>query len=169
MDFNKMVSSRFNEPKKAVAIVIFVIACALFASQVLTFFKAERDVNPVQTLVSNKKSQEIIDSRSALFTKPLFGVYTPGLSDAEIKQSTLDLQIVGIMYSPDNQESQVIIRASGGSEQTYIIGDKLPGGAKIKRISKKGIVVLYNGSLESLSLPQNELLFDEPAKPLIGE
>lgn len=169
MDFSKIVLSRFNEPKKAGAIFIFVVAFALFAGQLLVFFKAEHDVNPVKQLANSKKSQEVIDNHSALFSMPLFGAYTPGLSDAEIKQSTLDLEIVGIMYSPDKQESQVIIRAGGGGEQTYVIGDKLPGGAKIKRITKKGIVVLYNGSLESLSLPQNELLFDEPAKPLIGD
>lgn len=81
----------------------------------------------------------------------------------------LDAEIVGIMFDDNEEYSQVIIKVGGGPEKVYSIGDSLPGGAIIKRISPDAIVVLHNGALESLSLPKNELIFEAPAKPLIEE
>lgn len=158
-----------NEPKKIAAIAVFVIAAILTIGQVISFIQDRNNANAPQTLVNGKKNQDIIDARSVLFRVPLFGKWAPVLSGAEIRQSTLDLEISGIMYSSRKTGSQVLIKASGGAEQVCVAGDTLPGGAIIRKISKKGIVVLYNGELESLSLPKNELLFEKPAKPLIEE
>ena len=169
MNFSRLFSFRFSNPEKIVAILIFIISLFLFVWQVLAFFQNDRGNNNISQSADSKNTREAIDSRSALFTVPLFGQYVPKVSEVEIKQSTLDLEVVGIMFSSSETGSQVLVRAGGGEEHLYAVGDKLPGGAMIKQINKSGIVVLYNGSMESLSLPQNTLLFDEPAKPLIGE
>lgn len=169
MNFSRLFLSRFNNPEKLVAILVFIVSLLLFIWQVMVFFQQEKVASKISQPVNSKNSREMINHKSPVFTFPLFGQYVPKLTDVEIKQSSLDLEVVGVMFSNSETGSQVLIRAGGGEEHLYSIGDLLPGGATIKQINEKGIVVLYNGSMESLSLPKNELLFDEPAKPLIEE
>ena len=96
-----------------------------------------------------------------------FGDYVPkNLSDADVKQSMLDLTVVGIMFADSEEASHVIIRAANGREKTFGVGDSLPGGAIIKRITPDGVLISRNGALESLSLQKKALIFEPPAKPL---
>ena len=157
-----------NEPGKYAAMAIVVLSSCLFILQIMSFFRWDGKPNTNPPLM-NKHPQIMITNRSALFSKPLFGDYIPNLATADIKNSTLDIELIGIMYSVAKKKSQVLIKDAGGNEQSYGLGDTLPGGAVIRQIGKNRIIVLYNGSLESLSLPKNELIFDEPAKPLIKE
>lgn len=159
-----------NDRPKLVAAFIFIIALVAFIWQLASSFYEPAQLNkPIQpATIVNKPAQ--IEAQSLLFNSALFGTYLPNnLSDADIKQSMLDVEVVGIMYSSKENESQVILKAGGGEEQYYLVGDKLPGGAVIKRITEKTVVVLHNGALEKLSLPKNELIFIAPAKPLIKE
>ncbi|WP_131781758.1 type II secretion system protein N [Legionella gresilensis] len=158
-----------SEYQKLIAIIVFLIMASLFFYQVMTFLKQDLSVNvTAQPAIVNSK-QIKITTNSIIFTKPLFGDYIPVINEVDIKESTLDVEIVGIMFSPNSGDSQVIIKDTAGEERTYIAGDTLPGGAVVKRINENSVVVLYNGSLESLSLPKIELLFNKPAKPLISE
>lgn len=151
------------------AIILFFIATILFFLQLVNFYSSNL-TEELPLPVKQFNSQTVkIDAHSPLFNTALFGQYVPILSDNQIKQSSLDLEVIGIMYSSDKINSQVLIRAAGGEEELYKIGDNLPGGAIIKKINKQGIVVFYKGELERLSLPKNELLFDKPAKALIKE
>lgn len=99
--------------------------------------------------------------------QPIFGDYVPKtIDDAEVKQSMLDMKVVGIMFAKNSKNSHVIIQTSSGQEQTFRIGDSLPGGAVIKGITPDGMLVMRNGSLESLSLPKARLIFEPPPEPL---
>ena len=110
-----------------------------------------------------------LESSTVGLSTPFFGDYVPeNLSEGDVKQSMLDLKVVGIMFDKREAASHVIIRSANGLEQTFNQGDKLPGGAIIKRITPEGVLIGRNGSLESLSLPKNALIFDAPAKPLGG-
>lgn len=170
MKQTKLFLLDFNDPKKLAAIIIFTLALFAFLWEIMSGFRTTGHLETLSKPTNLTNTQVSLSSSSPLFTTPLFGVYVPtNLSDADIKQSMLDVQVVGIMFSANEKDSQVIIRAGGGEEKYYVVGDTLPGGAVIKRISEKGVVVLYNGALESLSLPKNELIFDVPAKPLIGD
>jgi general secretion pathway protein C len=158
-----------NDPKKIAAIIIFILAFLAFIWEIISAFHSEQ-IKTANKSLNLGNNQETIRSNSPLFTTALFGDYVPAnLSEADIKQSTLDVQVVGIMFAAKENESQVVLRVGGGKEDYYVVGDTLPGGAIIKRISSEGVVVLHNGALESLSLPKNELIFDVPAKPLIKE
>ena len=111
------------------------------------------------------------DDRSAGISKAcnenMFGVYLPkSLQHATVKQSMLNLHVVGIMYAPDDNNSLVIIKSNSGVEASYHVGDQLPGGVLLKKIVKEGVFVEHNGILESLSLPQKQLNFLQPAQPL---
>ncbi|ASQ45562.1 type II secretion system protein N [Legionella clemsonensis] len=166
---NTKLSFAYNNPKLLITIVLFFLIFFLFLWEMINFFQSDRQLT-VATTYRKKPAQETLHSRSPIFTVPLFGEYVPAnLADADIKESMLDAEIVGIMYDSKEEYSQVIIKTGGGQEKVYSIGDSLPGGAIIKRISPDGIVVLHNGALESLSLPKNELIFEAPAKPLIEE
>lgn len=101
---------------------------------------------------------------------PLFGQYASvNLNGDVMKQSTLDVDIIGIMYSSKASHSQVLIRLNNGEEHSYFVGNVLPGGATIKRIKPDSVVVLYQGALEVLNLTKSKLQFDEPVKPLFKE
>ncbi|HAU1151059.1 TPA: general secretion pathway protein GspC [Legionella pneumophila] len=105
-----------------------------------------------------------------IFNTTLFGVYVPAdLNEDNVKQSMLNVTLVGILFADKIEESQVIIRSASGEEKTYYVGDKIPGGATIKRIMPGGVLVERDGTLESLSLPKNDLTFEPVAKPLKEE
>ncbi|WP_454785174.1 type II secretion system protein N [Legionella sp. WA2024007413] len=108
------------------------------------------------------------NSFDAILHSSLFGVY---VSDnlSTIKKSMLNVTLVGILFANEINDSQVIIRSADGEENTYKLGDSIPGGAVIKRIMASGILVERNGALESLSLPKIELIFEPIAKPLDEE
>lgn len=159
-----------NAYDKKIAMTIFGVFLCLFIIQIYRFlFPASVDFQE-EKVNKPRLEQKIISAKSALFTIPLFGTYVPvNLADNEIKQSKLDFEVVGIMYSPNEKNSQVLIRVAAGEEKAYFVGDSLPGSVIIKRIRQHSILVLHNGTLESLSLPKNDLRFEKPAKPLIEE
>lgn len=110
------------------------------------------------------------DSGDFILNSALFGTYVPdGLNDATVKKSMLDVTLVGILFADNPENSQVIIRSASGDEKTYNINDKIPGGAVIQRIIAGGILVEHDGSLESLSLPKDDLTFEPIPKPLKEE
>ena len=106
-------------------------------------------------------------SKNAGLKQAFFGDYVPhSLNEAGVRHSMLDLKIVGIIYGDNERHSYVLIRTDKGSEQTFAVGDMLPGHAVIKRITPEGVLILRDGALESLSLPKQTLRFEPPAKPL---
>jgi len=170
MKFSRIYLSFIANPKKLIALLVFSVALLLFINEMLNYWQLTHRSLSIEPAKVSLVKDSAINAQSPVFTEALFGSYVPvNLGDADIKQSQLDVELVGIMYANKEQDSQVIVRTAGGEEQFYMIGDTLPGGAVIKRITKQGIVVLHNGALESLSLPKNELNFDAPAKPLIEE
>lgn len=110
------------------------------------------------------------NSLDALLQSSLFGVYVSNdLNSGNVKKSMLNITLVGILLGHSSETSQVIIRMANGDEKNYKVNDKIPGGALIKKIMLDGILVDHNGSLESVSLPKTELIFEPVAKPLKNE
>lgn len=102
--------------------------------------------------------------------KPFFGDYIPtNIHDAGVKESVLNVEVVGILFSDQDADSQVIIQSAGGHEHTFRMGDTLPGGAVIKRITPQGMLIERMGALESISLPKNELIFEAQPRPLVKD
>ncbi|OGV50033.1 MAG: hypothetical protein A3F46_06010 [Legionellales bacterium RIFCSPHIGHO2_12_FULL_42_9] len=119
------------------------------------------------TILSTNQEEPNVQQSLAM---PLFGHYAAvNPHGGVMKQSTLDVTIIGIMYSSKASHSQVLIRLNNGEEHSYLVGDELPGGAIIKRIKADSVVILFQGTLEVLNLPKTKLQFDEPAKPLFKE
>ena len=99
---------------------------------------------------------------------PLFGVYLPEGS-GEIKASSLDIKVVGIMLANEQADSHVLIELANNEQKIYKVGDELPGGAQIKKITNDGLLIWYNNRLERISLPSDELEFNSQAVPLKQE
>lgn len=98
----------------------------------------------------------------------LFGKYIPKqLGDANIKPSLLDVHVIGVMFSTNKKNSEVLLRFANGIERTFKNGDTIPGGAKIIHITSDGVIVNRDGTLERISLPVNKLKFDKPLKPML--
>jgi general secretion pathway protein C len=136
------------------------------SSLILTSLDTSKSILQDKKLENNSK----IDTTNYLLDSPLFGVYVPPeFNEESVKKSLLDVTLVGVLLSNQERKSQVIIRSAGGEEKTYAVGDSIPGGALIKRITSAGVLVERDGSLESLSLTKEDLTIEPVPKPLEGE
>ncbi|MDP3706443.1 MAG: type II secretion system protein N [Legionellaceae bacterium] len=153
-----------------VAQVVCLCMGMILMGEIILFALALRDISHTQTNQTRNPIEKATRGAVKLdagLSIPLFGEYIPKqLDDLNIKRSTLNLHVVGILYSTRKNDSQVIIRTSDGEEKAFKMGDAIPGGAILKQISTDGVLVKHDGVLESLSLPKNELIFDAPPKPL---
>ncbi len=85
-----------------------------------------------------------------------------GLDALSVKGSDLNIQVVGIFFAEDQKASHAMLKLSGGEVKLFHVGDKLPGGAVIRRITKTSVLLMQEGELRRLSLPTNEVLFSPP-------
>lgn len=164
----KFTMPPIQDLRKPAAVMVFIVTLILFIMQLLNIMQLRAPAAQIVPPIKTDKKTDAISKNSPLFTWPLFGDYV-SLTTEDVKQSTLDFEVAGVLYSTDSRSSRVLIRVAEGEEKSYFIGDTLPGGAVIKRIDPRGVIVLHNGAMESLSLPKNGLLFSKPAKPLIEE
>lgn len=140
-------------------IIVWQLYSGLFTSS-----HEKMDIIKENIVVSKKY---ILDPK--LFMTPIFGEYVPNnLHAANVKLSMLNLTVVGILLSQNEHESEVIIRSSDAQEKNYRVGDTLPGGSVIKRITKDGVLISNNNILERLDLPKFKLKF-EATTPIVLE
>jgi general secretion pathway protein C len=150
----------------SVALICLFSALILLEFSTLQFSPAA--VHALPKIEGNRLVMPKQDSFKIISNASLFGVYVPDDLNS-VRKSMLDVSLVGILFANDINESQVIIRASGGDEKSYQLGDTIPGDAVIKRIMARGILVERQGALERLSLPKNDLTFEPVASPLKEE
>lgn len=166
-DFHYMLSDKYSKWIIFSLIPLFVI---LILIELAFLFISPIDLS---RLVSNNTLQikeNRQESYQDLLNSSLFGVYVPtDLDESQVKKSMLNVTLVGILFAQKLNDSQVIIRSASGEEKTYKIGDSLPGGVIVKRIMADGILVERDGTLESLSLPRDQLQFESIPKPLKEE
>ena len=152
---------------KSICFILILLTIWQIVIGMVSFFSLDKTTSVRHDLVAETKIKEKTTSLNARLNTTFFGDYVPtSLNDADVKQSMLDLKVVGIMFATSEKASHVIILTAGGDEKTFFVGDSLPGGAVIKRITPDGVLIRRNGVLESLTLPKNALTFDAPAQPL---
>lgn len=122
----------------------------------------------VKARTKNTHDKAVSDrERTTIARHPLFGEYVPSNLDAAgVRQSMLNLKVVGIVFSENENDSEVVLQEENGQEHFFHVGDSLPGGGVIKRITTEGVLVLRAGGLERLSLPKEELNFEAPPQPM---
>ena len=137
-----------------------------FARLFWSFENQDASLNNNQVIAQAPAKNSLDD----LLHSALFGVYVSNYMNSDnVKKSMLNISLVGILLGNTSKNSQVIIRAANGEEKNYRVDEKIPGGASVKKIMAGGIIVEHNGSLESVSLPKTELIFEPAAKPLRNE
>jgi len=167
----KLDISYFLSSKHARWLIIVLIS--LFS--LLTLYEISKLFRSFENKEASDDDEQVFvqapkNSLEALLNSSLFGVYVPNdLTGDNVKKSMLNITLVGILLGNNVENSQVIIRSANGEEKNYKVNDKIPGGALVKKIMAGGILVEHNGSLESVSLPKNELIFEPVAKPLRNE
>jgi general secretion pathway protein C len=91
----------------------------------------------------------------------VFGVYNDNM--ANLPETQLQLTLQGVMLSVSNQgqgQSYAIISSPSVPAKSYKVGDTIPGDATLKKILKDQIVISYQGVMQSLKLPVDQLTFD---------
>jgi general secretion pathway protein C len=122
---------------------------------------------PLKTPVLNKSFAEKEMKEPPAIHINFFGDYVPNdVGAAGVKRSSLNISVVGILFASDETSSHVMLELPGHQVKVFGVGDEIPGGAVIKRITPEGILLMHDGVMESLSLPKNELLFSPPEKVL---
>lgn len=157
--------------RPVVAKLVAVSVALLVVYQLVTGFVSYMSIKHAPITVSHSslptKAELNPPKHNAGLTADFFGHYVPkNLNELNVKRSMLNLKVVGIMLASDEDDSKVIIQTAHGNDQTYQVGDDVPGGATIKRITADGVLVYRNGELESLTLPKNDLIFEAPIKGL---
>ncbi len=87
----------------------------------------------------------------------VFGLYVPTqLEMSKVKFSSLQVTLVGLLYSSDPRASEVLIKPVGSRERVFHVGDEIMLGARIKRIMPDGILIESDGELERLTFKKNK-------------
>ncbi len=74
-----------------------------------------------------------------------------------LPETKLNLVLHGVLAVADKKRAQAIIAQPNGDEQSYGVGDNLPGGAVLKEIKATSVILLRNHQFETLSLPKLDL------------
>jgi len=149
---------------------IFIFLTVLLICQISLSLGNLRAIdNLINEVQIEKDEKKIINSKllSDNLGINFFGTYVPkNINDLDIKQSTLNIKIVGILFANDDKFSQVIINTPDKKDQILGVGDTISNGAVIKKITKDGILIEWKGALERINLAKDVLIFDAPIKPL---
>ena len=119
----------------------------------------EQAAQPVATpLVAASRPQQNLNVARA----HLFGDYQdrPAANTQRVEampETRLKLVLRGIVSGDDSARSGAIIAAPTGTQLFYSLGADLPGGAVLKEVHTRHIVLLRNGQLETLRLPRDTL------------
>ena len=79
----------------------------------------------------------------------------PVLSKEPPKPTRLNLKLKGIFASTIKDNARAIIADAKNSEDSYKVGDDLPGGAKLHQILTDKVILENRGKLETLLLPED--------------
>ena len=152
-----------------------LLCCVMGAILLLQFVLAMIDLFTQNKTIANSLNHGVTakpvmkqPNLQGMLQTAFFGDYVPkNINDGEVKQSMLDMKVVGIMFAQQEENSNAVIKVADGEEKTYRLGDELPGNAIIKKITPNLVLILRKGTLESLGLSKNNLKFEVAPKPLL--
>jgi len=67
----------------------------------------------------------------------------------------LNLKLKGLFFSNNKKNARAIIADAKQKEDSYAVGDDVPGGAKVHDILKTKVILERDGKLETLELPRD--------------
>ena len=105
---------------------------------------------------------------AAIIDSHLFG-HAPAASVAlgrDAPRTNLPLVLSGVIANSDPHAGMAILGPSAGAAQVYAIGDSIPGGARLRAVLPRKVLLERDGRLESLALPQQQSVPLSAAAPL---
>lgn len=155
-------------PQAAGAVLVVAIAFQLAKLTWLAVPSATVDAElPTLAAYSGPRSAaptaQSLDA-AALVNAHLFGEATvapPLVIDAPVDapDTTLNLQLTGVVASPDDRSGWAIIAASRGNTKTYYVGDEIEttNGATLHAVYEDRVILNRAGRFETLRLPKEML------------
>jgi len=92
----------------------------------------------------------------------------PKMDVASAPETRLNLKLRGVFSSQDKDIARAIISDPKGDDDSYAIGDSVPGGAILNDILEDRVILERNGQLEVLKLPVEALPGDTAAETDTG-
>lgn len=77
----------------------------------------------------------------------------PTVDVAAAPETRLNLKLRGVFSSQNKEIARAIIADAKGQDESYAIGDEVPGGAILNDIFEDRVILERNGQLETLKLP----------------
>lgn len=152
---------------KLIALMLLILILWQIILSILTISNDDKEKDASRVSFDQRDATMDAPELTEQTLSPFFGEYVPETLDGtNIRQSMLDLKVVGVIFSEQEANSKVIIQSANDMEMILGVGDALPGGVVIKRITSEGVLLGRDGTLERLDLPKQELNFDKPAEPL---
>jgi general secretion pathway protein C len=122
-------------------------------------------VNKLTRVASNQSRNEAADQPVAakIGQFHLFGKFEkktappPQMEAAAAPETRLNLKLRGVFSSEDKDIARAIIADAKGEDESYAIGDEVPGGAILNDIFEDRVILERNGQLETLKLPMESV------------
>lgn len=110
-------------------------------------------------ITSPERSHDVVTQLppvSSISQWHLFGLYNDNFQN--LPETSLALTLEGVMLDLKNDKHSYVIISSPSTPATiYKMGDQLPGGATLSKILQQQIVINDQGTVQSLSLPVDQL------------
>lgn len=140
-------SSKRGEQAGLAAILVLLLFIALpLINTWLTIRTTHRTVTPAPPLTF-----------ASIQNIPGWHLFGKASDEKNIPLTTLNLQLLGIFYQPDQSAGAVIISDAGQPGKLYKVGDNIPQGASLVKILRYSILLNNNGRVERLLLPFKKL------------
>lgn len=119
------------------------------------YFRGDEAPAPMAaTLSSAAPRSPAIDVASILGAR-LFGTAEVAAGNpSDAPQTSMPLVLAGVLADSDPQRGFAIIGESAAAAKLRVVGDSLPGGAKLHAIYADRVIIDRGGSLESVTMPR---------------
>lgn len=156
MNLNKLYLLSVINWQNLLIYFFIILFCFLSLKEIMSginFLRQSSKTIQPQQKINNKVTKE---QDYQFRPSSLFGIYLPKQDYTTIKKTRLDVNLVGILFSKKSKQSQVLISSGNNEAKLYTVGEELPQGAVIKKITPLEVIILYNGDLERLTLRKNK-------------
>ncbi len=112
---------------------------------------------------SSTTAQRPVANVNWILGKHLFGeagaAPVVAASNEPVQQTRLPLELQGVFMADENQASAAIVAQRGKPGKRYLVGDTLPGNAKLDEVFTNRIILVRAGVRETLPFPKSNNQF----------
>jgi len=153
-------------PQLVIAVNITLVILLAYSAAVLSWRVVPAiESEPAPIVQSGSLQQQVAVSGSWNIAQwSLFGkerqVTAPSVVQQEIPKTKLKLTLRGVYVT--EQGGGAIIAEANGQEQFYPVNGKLSGGVTLKEVHETNVILMRNGTLETLELPNESMGIAQP-------